>query len=345
MLLLDYVKQALQAALAGYLTPFEASASHNQLLTLPATCRCNMCLTMIENRFNKEAECGIAFRRMGTVFNANTPENHPVIFNKPADYQAAISILAVAVRMMPGITVYAFQIMSNHIHLVIGGDKQRIQEFFAYFVGRLEKYFGGRIDFSRFELKLFPVNDLSYLRNAIVYVNRNGFVVHNEYTPFSYPWGSSAYFFQPIAVRYAQVSGKAIGNSVLRSLVHSKSCDHLKDLKMVDGSISPLEFTDIHVAESVFRDAKQYFYMISRNVETYSDVARSIGESVYYNDNDLYVAATRFASGQYGMNDLRTLPVAAKLELAKYLHFEYNASIKQLQRMLSIDGDVLKAMF
>lgn len=304
-----------------------------------------MCLTMMENRFHKEAECEMAFRRMGTVFNANTPENHPVIFNKPADYMAAISILAISVRMMPGVVIYAFQIMSNHIHLVIGGDEQRIKEFFAYFVGRLEKYFGGRIDFSQFKLKLFPVNDLSYLRNAVAYVNRNGFVVNNDCTPFSYPWGSGMYFFQPVAVRYAQVLGKPIGNSALRTLMHSKSCDHLKDLKMVDGFISPLEFTDIPAAEYIFRDAKQYFYLISRSVETYSDVARSIGESVFYNDNDLYVAATRFATGQYGMNDLRTLPAAAKLELAKYLHFDYNASTKQLQRMLSIDADVLKAMF
>ena len=115
------------------------------------------------------------------------------------------------------------------------------------------------------------MGDLSYLRNAMVYVNRNGFVVNNDVTPFSYPWGSSPYFFQPMAVRYAGVAGKAIGNTMLRAIMHNKACDKFSYLKMVDGYVSPLEFLDIDTSESVFRDEKHFFYLISRKIEAYSD--------------------------------------------------------------------------
>lgn len=299
---------------------------------------------MVEKRFRREEECEDVFRRMGTVFNANTPENHPVVFSTYDDFKTGMSILAVCAKMSPDVKIYAFQLMSNHIHFVVGGDGQRIREFFAYYVGRLDKYFEGRLDFSEFKLKLIPVKDLSYLRNAIVYVNRNGFVVNNDVTPFSYPWGSSPYFFQPMAVRYAAIAGKAIGNTLLRAVMHTKSSDKFRCLKMVDGYVSPLEFLDIETSEKVFRDAKQYFYLISRKIEAYSEVAKSIGEAIYYNDNDLYTAAVKLSMEGYGCHDLRTLPSAAKLDLARRLHLDYNAGEKQLQRLLSIDADLLKAL-
>lgn len=220
-----------------------------------------------------------------------------------------------------------------------------IQGFFAFFVSRLEKYLGEGVDLSGFTLKLFPIEDLSYFRNAIAYVNRNGFVVNDDVTPFSYPWGSSQYFFQPMFCRYSEMLGEPIGMTSLRELVHSKKCDSLKLLKLVDGYISPLEFCEVTAAEQVFRDARQYFYCISRNVESYSAVAKSIGESIFYNDNDLYLAAVKLARERYASADLRTLTSSEKLDIARRLHYEYNAGDKQLHRLLKIDVAVLKSIF
>lgn len=296
-------------------------------------------------KYISDSECENIFREIGPVYNANTPENHPVVFTSDRDYMTAMSIFGICARMYRNIRIFAFQLMSNHIHFVIGGNEDVIHDFFDYYVSRLDKYFEGRVDFSEFKLKCFAINDLSYFRNAIVYNNRNGFVVNDHFTPFSYPWGSSGYFFMPMARRYSALAGKAIGNTQLRTLMHTRNCDALKDLKMVDGFVSPLEFCDIDTAESIFRDAKQYFYLISRKVEAYAEVAKSIGESLYFNDNDLYLAALKLAQELYGTKDLKTLTVVQKMETARRLHYDYNAGDKQLQRILKIGSDVLKAMF
>lgn len=195
---------------------------------------------------------GCGLRKMGQVFNANTPENHHVVFKTDEDFMAGMSILAISARMFPSVIVYAFQLMSNHIHLIIGGDEREIRDFFVFFVGRLDKYFEGAVDLSGFVLKLFPVSDLAYFRNAVDYVNRNGFVVNSDVTPFSYPWGSSGYFFQPIRVEYDTLVGKPIGFTALRAIMHSRSCDHLKDMKCVKGCVSPLEFCHVTEAESAY---------------------------------------------------------------------------------------------
>lgn len=292
-----------------------------------------------------ERECENSFLRMGKVYNANTPENHPISFKTESDYMTAMSVLAVCIGMHPEVKLYAFQLMSNHIHLVTSGPVSVIRSFFDYFVNRIRKVLGNSVDLSGFTLKLFPVSDLYYLRNAIAYVNRNGFIVNNDVTPFSYPWGSSQYFFQPSARRYHETCGRAIGVATLRELMHSRACDHLKDLKFIDGYISPLEFCHIEEAENIFRDAKQYFYIVARNIESSSEIAKSIGESIYYTDTDLYIAASKMAKELYGDHNPKILPPEAKLDMAKRLHFDYNAGDKQLNRILGIDLSILKSLF
>lgn len=293
----------------------------------------------------REFECENTLRLMGKVYNANTPENHPVIFKSEKDFKAAMTILAACAGMFPGVKIYAFQLMSNHVHLIVAGEESEVQCFFAFYVGRLKKYLAHSVDLSAFRLKLFLVSDLAYMRNAIAYVNRNGFVVNNEVTPFSYPWGSSRYFFQPAACKYDQICGREIGVASLREIMHCRTCDYLKDFKVIDGYISPLEFCHVAEAENVFRDAKQYFYTIARNVEANSEVAKSIGESIFYTDSDLFSVASKIAKEHYGSHNLKTLPIEAKLDVAKRLHFDYNAGDKQLSRLLGIDLMVVKALF
>lgn len=49
-------------------------------------------------------------------------------------------------------------------------------------------------------MSLKPINDLKALREAIVYVNRNGYVVNPSHTPFSYPWGTGRYYFNDVPI-------------------------------------------------------------------------------------------------------------------------------------------------
>lgn len=296
---------------------------------------------MDDKWYIREMDCEKAFRKLGTVYNANTPENHPLVFKTEIEYKDGISILGICARMFPDVKIYAFQIMSNHVHLVVGGEEDRIKTFFKYFVSRLEKYFRREVDFSDFELTLHVINDLAYFRNAVVYVNRNGSVVNNNVTPFSYPWGSSACFFTPVYERHYRLAGRPIGARRIRALMHSRYADQHGDLIDVDGFVSPIEFCDIHSAEATFRDARQYFNLISRDVESYAEIAKITGESFFYTDNDLYQAAVNIAKSAYGEHKLNLLPADAKIDIAKRLRYDYNAGDKQIRRLLKIDESIL----
>lgn len=297
------------------------------------------------NYYAEEQEREQKFLTEGPFYHANTPEDYPVIFTNDNDYRDAMSILALTAMSFPKVNVYAFQLMSNHIHLLSSGQLSDIQDFLDYFIARLKKHFCEAVDIKTFQFKLFHIHNLDYLRNAIAYVNRNGFVVNDNATPFSYPWGTSAYFFQPLLRDYEKVSGTAIGTKRIRELMHSRYFDNYKDVNETGGYISPAVYCRISEAEQLFRNARQYFYYTSRNVEAHSEIAKTIGEALCYTDNDLCYIATKLAKRDYGADKILELNAAQKMTIAKLLHYEYNASDKQLQRVLKIPQDLLKSLF
>lgn len=309
----------------------------------------NAMSTMKNNDFfAMEQDCEALFRSVIPVYNACTSENYPLLFASDKDYKAGMTILAISSGLFPGVKILSFQLMSNHIHLVVSGRKEHILEFFSFFRGRLATWFeynGGSRDAGGLDLKLFPIEDLEYFRNAVAYVNRNGSIVNETFTPLSYPWGTSAYMFQPLAERYVSACGRALGVREMRSFMHSKCADCLKSVIATDGYASPLSFCDIRLAERLFRSARQYFYTVSKKVESFSRISKMIGEMVCFTDNDLFIAATEIASRKYGIKKLVALPAECRIELARCLHYDYNAGDKQIQRLLKLDLDLIRSMF
>ena len=298
--------------------------------------------------FAMEQECEVLFRSLIPVYNACTSENFPLVFASDEDYKAGMSILAISAGLFPRVKILSFQLMSNHAHFVISGDAEYILEFFSFFRGRLAMWLdekGGSREARGFDLKLFPIEDLDYLRNAVAYVNRNGSIVNDAFTPLSYPWGTSAYMFQPLTERYISACGRALGVREMRSLMHSKCADCLKSVIAVDGYASPLSFCDIRLAESLFRNARQYFYTVSKKVEAFSRISKMIGEMVCFTDNDIFIAATEIANRKYGIKKLVALPAGSRIELARCLHYDYNAGDKQIQRLLKLDLNLVRSLF
>lgn len=295
-----------------------------------------------------EKRCTLLFQSLGPTFNACTPENHPIVFNSKADFKAGMYILGICVSLFPRIRIYTFQLMSNHLHLVLSGDENEIERFFEMYRERLKKYFEGTgryVDLHGFKLKLFKIDELEYMRNAIAYTNRNGSVAYPDVSPFSYPWGANQFYFQPHVKDYVDSLSKSVTTVEIRKYLHSKSGDVIKNLKQVGGLISSASFCDIQTGEAMFRDARHYFYCVSKNVETYAEIARTLGECLFYTDEDLYMVTKTLSETVYNTKDPRSLSHEDKTKLASRLHYEYNAGTKQIQRLLSLDRSIIDAMF
>lgn len=296
----------------------------------------------------REELCRARFSRYRHVFHINTPEDFPAIFNTVQDYQAVIGLIAMALSQYAGISLFTFQVMSNHLHFAGSGSEDDFNGFFSLLKRLLSRYFhsiGQVVDLPGLTIRFSEISTVENLRNVIAYINRNGYLVHPDSTPFNYEWGANRFYFNKEAKLRYSAEATPMTQSARQKLSHSRMFDFISHLKILDGYVSPLCFCDVAAGEAMFRDHRQYFSKISKSIESYSEIAKLIGESIFYTDDELYNFLTYTAKKEYGCSNVSLLPREAKIALAKQLHYSYNAGNKQIARMLKLDLSIVDSLF
>ena len=103
-------------------------------------------------------------------------------------------------------------------------------------------------------------------------------------------------------------------------------------------------FCRIDIGQSMFQDARSYFHALTRNAEAYSQVALRLKDKVFLTDDEMFVVASRYASDEFSVK-LRMLTPDQKIQLARKLHYDYNASNNQIRRLLNLNIAVLNELF
>ena len=300
------------------------------------------------NYYDIEKLCQHYFEKIGTAYHLCTPENHPIIFRNPDDFKKGMSMIGIVAKAHKKVLLMTFELMSNHLHMIIIGKPEDIEEFFRCLKRLLEKNLysdGNTLDLGGLNMQLHEITTLESLRNAIAYANRNGSVVDRHVSPYTYPWGANKYFFNTEAKCRFEERKRKITVREKRRMTRSHKYDCMEELHMVDGYVCPLSFCCVTDAENLFRDARHYFTKVSRHIESYDEIAKMIGEQIYYTDDDLFSIVCSWAAKKFGCNIPSQLQKDEKIEMAKLLRREYNADIRKIGRLLKMDMAVLTALF
>ena len=278
-----------------------------------------------------------------------TPGNWPgVLFKERTDYIFGMNMVGVAAHNCRAIKIFTFQLMSNHLHFLVSGKECDVHEFFSVLRRLLLRLWNRNAGESRvrtLKYKLFLIDDRQYLLNVIAYVNRNGYVTDQSCTPFSYEWGANMWFFNGL--------GRCVDGTLFQSLKlrEKRAIFKKKDLELpgewylTNGYISPACYCDISTAESYFRNGHHYFSVLSKGVESFAEIAKELGDEIFYTDNELYKVAYKICVKEYGGTEIALLAKNDKLSLAIKLRKEYNAGLKQLSRTLKLDMPILESLF
>ena len=95
----------------------------------------------------------------------------------------------------------------------------------------------------------------------------------------------------------------------------------------------------------MFRDARHYFHKISREIESYKTVAAIVGDSIFYTDDELLSVVYGICRKDYGGQKPALLTASDKIELARTMHFDYNANNGQIARMLKVPIATIESLF
>ena len=298
----------------------------------------------------KERICEHNFMLNGPFWHLCTDGNNvPILFYDSNDMKVMMNLVGICARTIAKIKVLTFEVMNNHIHIILSGKEDRCKKMFELLKSKLKRFFirnGRCIDTSKFECQLIPITDLNMLRNEIVYVNRNGFLVNKEHTPFSYPWGAGAYMFNPKAQHLPAVPFDTLSVKTKRAICKSHDIDFdSSGLMVFEDMILPSSFCDLKLGESMFRDGHNYFYSISKNFEAFNAIAKRLHDSVFLNDEELYAAVSTLCKKDYDVKQPTLLAAKDKLEMAKTMHYEYNATNRQIKSILKLEMQIIESLF
>ena len=259
--------------------------------------------------------CEFDFRSKGPYWHIYTPGDlTEIIFTSPEDFIVGMNLMAVCVAMFPHLRIITFTLMNNHFHIILAGSREDALSFFALYRKRLKRFLAGKErypDLSALVPDAYEIPDLQALRNEIVYVNRNGYVVQPEQ----------------------------------RKLYHGRLIELPKEYEVTGQMIHPLSFCSIQEGEAYYRNAHQYFRLLSRNQEAGSGIAKRLADTAYLTDEEMFGVARTLAAQEYGVRSLTSLSPEAKNTLARKLHFDYKAAPRQIKRILKMDPTVLEALF
>ena len=292
------------------------------------------------------------FRELGPVWHLCTPGEHQcAIFRTREDFVFGMNLMALAAySYREEVKILTFELMSNHFHFVLACEEVALNGFFDFIYKRLKRYLanGQRgSDLNKLTFKYFNIDNLNYLQTVIAYVNRNGYLVDNSTTPFSYPWGANSFFFNRFKenINSIKLSGMSIEKQ--RQLFKSRNFEIDDNYEFLTefGYISPASYCHIPLAENCYTNAHHYFNLLSRRVESFSQIARELSDSIIYTDEEIYTAVLAICNKRFDVKNPTLLGKQDKISLAKQLKYDYNASNKQIGRIIKLDEGLLSSLF
>lgn len=296
----------------------------------------------------KERTCEFAFEECRSFWHVYTDgTGMGDIFCCEEDFKMGMTLLAVCAAVCLKTDLITFELMSNHVHLIMRGESDDCLLFFETYKRRLKRLFtkmGRVVDWDCFQSHIIEIETLRALRNEIIYVNRNAYVANYKYTPFSYPWGGGWAYFSPVINLLPIKSVLEVGYNRVRTLTHYREVSDLAALKFVGDVPFIPSFCRIDIGERMFQDARSYFHSLTRNAEAFSQIASRLKDVVFMTDDEMFVVAARCAAEMFS-SKLNVLTPDQRIRLARKLHFDYNASNQQLRRVLKLDISVLDEMF
>ena len=132
--------------------------------------------------------------------------------------------------------------------------------------------------------------------------------------------------------------------SRVRELTHYRDINDLARLKFVGDVPFIPSFCRVDIGQSMFHSARSYFGLLTRNAEAFSQIASRLKDSVFLTDDEMFLVAVKTSEDRFSTK-IALLTPEQKIQLARILHFDYNASNNQLRRILKLEMNVLNELF
>ena len=258
-------------------------------------------------------------------------------FRDDEDFKVAMNYIAIQAGCSPEVVVLAFILMSNHIHLVLQGEKEDVVAFVTQLKKRYSLYYRRKYGVKEFlrgnGLNIQPVPDEDEaLERAIAYVQMNCVAANICAYPNQYRWGTGSTFFCQHpggGRRLGDLSARARERLLRSELVH------LPDQWLVcqEGYILPQSYVDVEFVENCFRTPRRMIFFqnnsskAKRRIET---------KEAAFRDQIILPAIQDLCRSLFQKESFSALTEEEQSEFAKQIRFRFNSDVNQIARVCGI---------
>lgn len=270
-----------------------------------------------------------------------------VIFRNRQDFVAAMNDVAMC-SLRFDVRILCFCLMSNHFHFVLKGTYEECRAFISEFkrICSLRMHISnGEVCGMRDVGVQFDLLDtVEYLENAIAYVLRNPLAARIIVMPYFYEWSSASAYFR---------GGKPVNGLCLNKLSLRKRREALRSrydavpdsfILTEQGYVDPCCYIDADEVEKVFRHPSRLLIALGKKVENEFEIATGAAGRLCVTDTELQSQMTDLIQREFGVPTLAQLSADDRLRLCLLLKRNFNASVKQIARVLRLSQEVVASV-
>lgn len=270
------------------------------------------------------------------------------LFNNDDEYACGMNDIAVG-QHIHKLTIIAFVLMINHIHILLSGSGKDIVDYFIFLKKRANKRLraAGHPPLPNgYGFKLVRIEDKRQLSDTVIYIARNPLKARPDITAGGYLWGSTNLIFSEACKLFAK---KELGNMSDREIIKKIRTrvalpkNYLFNESL--GIILPESYVDVRKAEQCLQDSWKFSSGLIRNIDSYLKIAEGIGELVTISEGELDEIIFHSLRKEFNVNSINDLSMDNRCRLAVILKKRYRVDTKRIARRLRIDVTVLNKLF
>ena len=269
-----------------------------------------------------------------------------LLFRDEEDYIYGINTLALILLQFPEVVVYAFTLMSNHVHLLLGGPKEQCEAFYDAVMHRLSlwlkrKYgLSGVVPYGKGNRETVTVRGLEHFIIEVLYLLRNPFKAKICY-PGDYPWSSVGMYFSKRGLQ----AGRKASTFTVRELrrVLKTNIRVPGNWEITESGMIIPQFVNWKVVEKAFEnDESAFLKRLMEPVEARHHQLSGLPMELKFSDQEIAARVQAICQNELNVKDYRQLPTKELLRLCRTLSMRFGSSAEQLQRVLGVDKTMLE---
>lgn len=270
-----------------------------------------------------------------------------VIFQSREDFITGMNDVVLCL-LKYDVRILCFCLMSNHFHFVLYGSYKEcygfIQEYKQLCAMRMRHSRAEVNPLKSVEIRFDLLDTEEYLKNAIAYVLRNPLAAHIIMMPYYYEWSSmSAYFRGGLPLKGVPVNGLSIRRR--REILKSRHAV-VPDTFLVneDGIIPPACYVACDIVERLFPHPSFLMMALARKVENEMEIRMGAAERIVMSDVELKTQIGELIRSEFGVSAMSHLSADDRLRLCLLVRRNFNASVKQIARLLRLSQDIVASV-